>query len=59
MSLIRRQYVAKHPQLGFSVRTLHESLTRGWEIHICNPIGVLRLERESRLFTDEAFWASP
>ena len=54
---VRRQYVKKHPELGFSVRTLHEALTRGWDIHICNPIQVLHLERESRLFTDDTFWA--
>jgi hypothetical protein len=54
---LRRQYVLKHAELGFSVRTLHESLTRGWDIHICNPTQVLRLERESGQFTDEAFWA--
>jgi hypothetical protein len=54
---LRRRYVAQHPTLGFSVRTLHEALTRGWEVHCCNPRAVLSFEREARLFTDEAFWA--
>ena len=53
---LRKQYLELHTELGFSIRTLHEALTRGWDMHICNPLLVLEHERQSGNFVDERFW---
>jgi hypothetical protein len=39
-------YIAVDNRVGFSVHDLTESVTRFWDAHICNPVYLLREERE-------------
>lgn len=50
----RKEFVRKHPKLGFSALNLHEALTRFWDMHICGPVHLLRLEREEAKWTNDS-----